>query len=85
MNNSNSQFKVMATNTLKGAVSGMLAGFILGIAIYFLILVVIKIEGQHNFTDFWPSIAFPTMLGTCFGTLIGSILGGILGLRASKK
>lgn len=92
-------FGYMATTALKGAVLGMLAGFALGIAIYFLQYLLLSINSAMTscpsgrdayecygyMATMWPSVSIPSSLGSALGTLIGAILGGISGLRNNSK
>ena len=92
-------FGNMAVTALKGAVLGMLAGFALGIAIYFLQYLLVSInaalincptgrdayECYGYMATMWPSVTIPSSLGSALSTLIGAILGGISGLRNNSK
>ena len=94
-----SPFGNMALTALKGAVLGMLAGFALGIAIYYLQYILVLINqaflncpsGRDMYECYgygptmWPSVTIPSGLGSALGTLIGSILGGISGLKNNSK
>lgn len=92
-------FGNMAVTALKGAVLGMLAGFALGIAIYFLQYILVAITAATStcpsgrdaydcygyMSSMWPSVSIPSTLGSAFGTLIGAILGGVSGLKNNPK
>lgn len=92
-------FGNMAMTALKGAILGMLAGFVLGIAIYYLQYLLVSINSTlsscstgremyecYSYTAaLWPSVNIPSGLGSGLGTLIGAILGGISGLKSNSK
>lgn len=61
-----------------GAIAGLLGGFVLGLGIYGLQLIICYL-GQCSIGDEWVTMA--TFFGSGIGAVLGAILGGILVLK----
>jgi hypothetical protein len=96
MKNENEIFVRVISESLAGALIGILAGAVLGLLIWgFLIplnwlnhlleptqLVQMMSVQQQNI---WPNASFPESLGMAFGAIIGSIMGGKAAFAKYKK
>ncbi len=72
-----------------GAVTGILAGFVLGIGIWLLRDLVVRIVETGGGKGDYPGSSYPRIdelatIGMSFGAIIGSIFGSISGLKESK-
>lgn len=86
----NPHFVKMCKQGIAGAAMGIVAGFLLGIIIYFLqyplVWIGMLLDGARNPNlwqqpGMWISAVMPGTLGMSFGAIIGGIFGSLYGLK----
>ncbi len=89
----NQSFVKMSKQGIMGALLGIVAGFILGLLIWFLQFLLFIFSGMMDGAGInqvmqppmmWLSAVMPATLGMAFGAIIGAIFGAISGLKNKK-